>query len=115
MGALYRQLAGRGLAVVMGTLNDNPRIPDFVRQFGVTFAVGAADVAKAKEFMQISVMQQSAYYPWFALVDRKGMVRTQHFGDDLLFSNREEERMRELVEKYLAEGAGKPLPAGRKR
>jgi hypothetical protein len=115
MGAMYRQLAGRGLAVVMGTLNDTPRIPEFIRQFGVPFSIGAADVAKAKEFMQISVMQQSTYYPWFALVDRKGMVRTQHFGDDLLFTNREEERMRELLEKYLAEGVAGKVPAGRKR
>ena len=89
----------------MAAMNDNPRIPEFVRQFGVPFAVGTADGSKAREFMQLSVMQQTAYLPWFALVDRRGMIRTQHFGDELLFSNREEERMRELLVKYLAEGA----------
>ena len=92
----------------MGAMNENPRIPEFVQQYAVPFTVGIADGGKAREFMQLSVMQQTAYLPWFALVDRRGMIRTQHFGDEALFSNREEERMRELLLKYLLEGAPAP-------
>ena len=119
MGALSRQLASRGFIVAMGAMNDDPRLPDFIRQYNVPFVIGTADGGKAREFMEISVMQQTAYLPWFALVDRKGVIREQHFGDEALFNNNEEERMRTLLEKYLAEGAGRPSaakpPAAKKR
>jgi len=106
MGALQQRLAARGLQVAQGTLNNDPRIPEFVRSFGVNFPVGMADNELARTFMQISIMQQTAYFPWFAVVDRKGMIREQHFGGEYLFQADEMQRMGTLLEKYLVERAG---------
>jgi hypothetical protein len=115
MGAILRRLSSRGLDVIQGAMNDNPGLPNFIRSYGVNFPLGAANGDRAREFMQISVMQQTAYLPWFAIVDRKGMIREQHFGDEALFAADEVRRMETLLEKYLAERPGAPAAAPKKR
>jgi hypothetical protein len=115
MGAIVRRLAARGLEVVFGAMNNDPRIPEFVRMNGATFPVGTANDGQAREFMQISIMQQTAYLPWFAVVDRKGMIREQHFGDEALFQQDEARKMESVLEKYLAERAGGGVAPPKKR
>ena len=115
MGAIQRRWAARGLEVVQGAMNNDPRIGEFVRNFGVTIPVGVAPDPAAREFMQISVMQQTAYLPWFAVVDAKGMIREQHFGDESLFAADEARRMETVLEKYLSERAGGAGAAPKKR
>jgi hypothetical protein len=116
MGALKQRWASRGLEVIQGAMNNDPRIPDFVRSFsGGLFPVGTAPDGEARGFMQISIMQQTAYLPWFAVVDRKGMIREQHFGDESLFQGDEVGKMAQVLDKYLAERAGAPAATPKKR
>lgn len=115
MGALHRKLAARGLEVIQGAMNPDPRIADFVKNNGASFPVGIAPDGEARGFMQISIMQQTAYLPWFAVVDRKGMIREQHFGEEALFQGDELRRMEQLLEKYLAERVGAAGGSSKKR
>jgi hypothetical protein len=115
MGAILRMHAARGLEVIQGAMNMDPRIPDFVQANGATFPVGMAPDGEARGFMQISIMQQTAYLPWFAVIDRKGMIREQHFGDESLFQGDEQRRMEQVLEKYLAERPATPAATSKKR
>jgi len=99
------ELKARGFAIFQAAMNENPQVAEFVKYFGLNYPVGTIDATKAREFMQISLMQQTAYYPWFALVDRKGQIREQHFGDGFVLKTNEQGPMRTLLTKYLNEAA----------
>lgn len=87
---------------MFGTLNDNPNIPAFVMRYAGTFRVGVADRFKARDFAQVSVMANNAYYPWFMMIDKKGVVRAQHFGGSPFFGD-ELRNIKELALRLLAE------------
>lgn len=98
---------------MFGTLNDNPNIAAFVMRYAGAYRVGAADPRKARDFAQVSVMANNAYYPWLMIIDKKGVIRAQHFGGSPFF-NDELRNIKELSLKLLAEPAGAVAPAAAK-
>ena len=83
-------------------------LPQFIRQFGLTFPVGFTEGDLARGYLQISAMQQM-YVPHIVFIDRQGMIREQHVGDDLF--NDEENNIRKKVLELLS---APPLTAAKK-
>lgn len=76
-----------------------PLLPQFIRQFGLTFPVGFTEGDLARGYLQISAMQQM-YVPHIVFIDRQGMIREQHVGDDLFKD--EETNIRKKVLELLS-------------
>ena len=74
-------------------------------RYAGAYRVGVANPVKASEYAQVSVMSRQAYYPWFMMIDKKGVIRAQAFGGDHLFDN-ELRDIKALALKLLAEPGG---------
>lgn len=98
---MYPEYLANGLEAVMVALNPNPNVVGFLRQYNLPFGVGVADYEKSRAFVGLSMMVQ-AYVPWFTLIDKKGQIREQHFGNQPFFAN-EEQNLRAAFNKLLAE------------
>lgn len=77
-------------------------VPDFVRDYKVTFPVGASEVAPVLSFMHIKEGERWVV-PQIAIIDRKGQIRAQSpfNGDPNL---QEEAKLKALIEPLLKEG-----------
>ncbi len=102
---LYKEFGPQGFQPVGVAFNENAAqlVPDFVRQFGLTFPVGVAPRETVIEYLQHPVTKPF-YVPQMVFVDRKGMIRAQHGGadDDFL---RDLNNIRVTVEPLLKESA----------
>jgi peroxiredoxin len=104
---LFKELGPRGFQPVGVAFNDNAAalVPDFVRQFGLTFPVGSAPRDTVIQYLQHS-MAKPLYVPQMIFVDRKGVIREQHGGEDDYLKNLEP-NLRASIETLLKE----PAPA----
>ena len=93
-----------------GAINENPNVPDFIKQFHPPFPVGTVNYLGAREYLQLTPPAHN-FVPFMVLIDRKGMVQVQHTGDEPYFDDHQDEHIRADVEKLL--GAAKK-PASRK-
>jgi peroxiredoxin len=108
---MQQEYGPRGFQALGVATNDMAHmlVPDYVKQFGLTFPVGFAPREKAHEFLQIPLML-IMYVPQLAFIDREGVIRAQYGGQDKFFTD-EENNMRKQIEALL--GTGKP--AGKKK
>ena len=108
---LYQELGPKGFQplAIAAAVDHKPGIPEFIRQFGITFPTGFTSTDKAMAFLQHSVMTPFMV-PQIAFIDRQGMIRAQHVGGDELFQN-EEANIRKKVLELLG---GTPGTAARK-
>lgn len=100
------EYGGRGLQVIESAIQQGAAlaVPDFVRQFGVNFPVGYNNPQPAIDFMQHPPML-IPHMPLLAFIDRKGMIRAQHEGDDeKFFGDEQEQNLRTQIEALLKEG-----------
>ena len=101
----YKELQPRGLEVLAVATNPgaNRLIPPFALRFGVTYpmVVGNTDIMKA-------FATAALYVPYVFLIDRKGMIRFEHSGQDTAFHNNEIQNARAEIELLLKE---RPAPA----
>ncbi len=104
---LYKELGPRGFQPVGVAFNDNAAqlVPDFVRQLGLTFPVGVAPRETVIEYLQHQ-MTKPLYVPQMIFVDRKGVIRAQHGGDDDFLKTDLESNVRVQLEELLKEPAG---------
>lgn len=97
-----------GLAIDAGA---GPKIAGFVQETGANFPIGVYDDGKAREYLQVPMVVRMMM-PQVALIDRAGMLREQHSGDDpWMAPAMEETNMRRAIEKLLA---AKAAPAAKK-
>jgi thiol-disulfide isomerase/thioredoxin len=111
-----KELGPQGFQVVGAAINDptGRLVSAFVQETGATFPVGYVKQEISNEFLQHPSMV-SMYMPQLALIDRKGVVRFQHPGEDQ-FYNDQENNLRKEVKLLLAEKAGAtPAPAAKKK
>lgn len=103
---LYKELGPKGFQPIAVAFNPDADklVPDFARQFGLTFPVGFAARDTVIEYLQ-HPMIQPVYVPQLVFVDRKGVIRAQHGGEDP-FLNNLEVNVRAQIETLLAEPAG---------
>ena len=111
---LYKEFGPRGFEAVGVAFNDNAAqlVPDFVRQLGLTFPVGVAPRETVIDYLQ-HPMTVPLYVPQMIFVDRKGMIRAQHGGDDEFLKNLEP-NLRTQLDELLKEPAGAQRTQGRK-
>jgi peroxiredoxin len=112
---IYREKSAQGLKVIGLAINDNPDIPGFVRNFGISFPIGTVKREDVYAFLQIPMMSARILMPQVALIDRGGNIVAQYAGDDPLFGEpNEETKIRTAVEKILPAGR-KATPAAAKK
>ncbi len=101
-----------GLAIDPGA---GAKLQQFVGETGANFPVGVYGDIAAREYMQIpSVVRMMM--PQIAIVDRKGMIRDQHGADDpWMAPAKEEQNLRTLLTKLLAEKSAAPAKAAPKK
>jgi peroxiredoxin len=115
----YKEFGPRGFQPVGVAFNENAAqlVPDFVRQLGLSFPVGVAPRETVMEYLQHPV-GRPFFVPQMIFVDRKGVIRAQHGGDDDFLKNLEP-NLRAQLEELLKVSAGsqrsrtaKPRSAG---
>lgn len=84
-------------------------VPDYIRNYGLTYPVGYAQREKAHEFLQHPTML-IMYVPQLVFIDKKGIIRAQYPGGDKFFQD-EERNIRNQIEALLKEPGGAPAPA----
>jgi peroxiredoxin len=113
---LYQEMKPKGVQMAAIAFNDNAAVlvPNFIRDHGVMFPVGAAAPATVLDFLGFSVMDRYNV-PQVAVIDKKGMIRAQSgpMGDvnlqDMAF-------LRNLLNNLASEGAttsGKAAPTAK--
>ena len=106
LGPVYKELSGQGLEIMAMAVNPNApgNIAEFQRKHGVEFPIGVSTRSDWMRFADLSVMAR-AYVPYLMLVDRKGVIRYEHRGQDHDFWHDQIENLREEVVVLLAEPA----------
>ncbi len=114
MEKLFREYGSRGFQPVGVAINQMAHllVPDYIKQFGLSYPVGYGDRDMAVNFLKHPVMLQMMM-PQLVVIDRKGVIRAQYGGSDDFFRD-EEKNLRQLVEKLLKEGAETKAPARKK-
>jgi len=102
--AIQNELGPKGFAVLAGTINENPNIPEFIQRFHPSFPVGEANKLGAWEYMQMDSSKRPPFLPYMVFIDRKGTIRAQYAGPDkILDSADSEQQLRTEALKYLNE------------
>ena len=111
MSGIEQELGPKGFAVVAGTLNDDPNIPDFIQRFHPTFPVGEANKLDAIHYMQFQPGQRLPFVPYMVFIDRKGVIRAQYIGSDKILDETQSDKLlRDEALKLLGEKS-KPTSA----
>lgn len=112
---LYKELGPRGFQPIGVAFNENAAmlVGDFVRQLGLTFPVGVGQREAVVAYLQHSMMKP-LYVPQMIFVDRKGVIRAQHGGEDEFLKNLEPNIRKEL-EPLLKEPAAAGARGAKKK
>jgi thiol-disulfide isomerase/thioredoxin len=105
---LYKEFGPKGFQPIGVAINDMAKmlVPDYKKNFGVTFPVGFSLRDPVYNYLEKSPMYQ-LYMPTIVGIDRKFQIREQHAGEDQEFWKDEEKNMRAMLNTLLAE-AGRP-------
>lgn len=107
LSGLQKEYEPRGLQVLESAIEDMSSmfVPDFIKKFQPPFPVGFNDRPPVLEYLQHPVIYR-LMMPQVVAIDRKGVIRAQHAGDDATFfdKNSQEKNFRELLEPLLKEG-----------
>jgi thiol-disulfide isomerase/thioredoxin len=104
---VQKELGPQGFQVLGAAINDNTGrlVTGFVQETGATFPVGFVKQEVSNDYLQIPSMQ-TMYMPQLLLIDRKGMIRYHHPGQDEKFYGNQEANLRAEVKLLLAEKGG---------
>jgi thiol-disulfide isomerase/thioredoxin len=103
---LHKEFGAKGFEPLGIAINPNPRIPEFISTFKVSYPIGTGSHEGAYTYLQQSLMNQSLQMPQLVFIDRAGMIRGQFQRSDSFFEN-EEKNARALVIQLLQDQAGK--------
>ena len=96
-------------------MNENPDLPNFIRQFNPPFPVGIAGGAASLEYLEWP-KDERPLVPMMVFIDRTGMIRAEYTGkDDKFFDDQQAQHIREVAEKLLAERAAPARAKGKRR
>ena len=111
MEMVQRQYGARGLQTLAVAFNPMAimLVQEFINKSGATFPVGYEERDAVFAFLQRSTKLQT-YVPIMVLIDRNGVIREQHLGDDPIFTadptTREMLQLRAAIDRLLKEPAG---------
>jgi thiol-disulfide isomerase/thioredoxin len=107
LNKLQREYGPRGFQVLETAFNDmaGMLVPDFAARFKPEFPLGYNNRDSVMEYLQLSPMFRT-YVPLIVFVDRKGVIRAQHGGEEDFFKeDQQEQNMRNMIESLLKESA----------
>jgi thiol-disulfide isomerase/thioredoxin len=106
LSRLEKEYGPKGLQPLALAWNDMAKmfVPDFVKEFKVTFPVGYTDRNTVNMFLQ-NPPSEALHVPQIVFIDRKGMIRMQSLPRNDS-STGTEANVRGMIEKLLAEKAG---------
>lgn len=115
MQKLYQEFGPKDVQMLGCAVNDMSHmlIAEYSQKLSLTFPVGYGSRELSHEFLQHPFMK-TMYMPQLVLIDRKGIVRFHHPGEDQAFYSNEEENMRREVAQLVKEGAPAAAPASKK-
>jgi hypothetical protein len=104
MEKLYQQYGPKGFQPLAVAFNDfaTMLVPDYVKQLGLSFPVGVSGRDEALSFLQHPATKLFRV-PQLVFIDRKGIIRAQHEGED------EEAHLRAQIESLLKERTTRAL------
>jgi peroxiredoxin len=112
LNKLQAELGPRGFQVLESAIEENARVnvPGFVQHFQTPFPVGYnTNTVQVLDFLQHPTMM-IPHMPLLAFIDRQGVIRAQHEGnEEPFFGPDHEQYLRTQIEALLKEGpvAGK--------
>ena len=108
LNKMNQEFGPRGFQPLVMAINEMAHmfVPDFIKQFGLTFPVGYGQRETAVGFLQHPVILQ-LLMPQLVFIDRKGVIRAQYGGGDAFYKD-EEKNMREMIVSLLKEPSGAP-------
>jgi len=111
MEKVQRQYGARGLQTLAVAFNPMAimLVQEFINKTRATFPVGYDERDPVYAFLQRSTQLQT-YVPIMVLIDRNGVIRGQHLGDDPIFTldpaTKEMLQLRAAIDRLLKEPAG---------
>lgn len=111
MDKLGKEYGPRGFQPVAVAFNDMAMmlVPDFASHLKLEFPVGYDSRDPVFNFIERSPNLRS-YVPMLVFIDRNGVIRAQHLGDDDFFV-KQEPNCRMMIEQLLKEPARRGRPA----
>lgn len=109
LAPMYAEMKPRGLEILGLAVNPSAsgNLKDFQQKFGAQFPLGLTTRADWSGFGEFSVMH-NPYVPYMLIVDRNGVIREEHPGQDRRFWLDQENNLRQSFETLLKEPAKKP-------
>ena len=117
MVKLQKEYGPRGFQVLASAIEQGAAlaVPNFAKTFQTPFPVGFNDPQTAVDFLQHPPML-IPLMPMLAFVDRQGMIRDQHEGnDEAFFGAEQEQNLRKQIESLLSDGAAGAKKAAPKK
>jgi len=114
LSQLQKEYGPRGFQPLAVAWNDMSKmlVPDFVKEFHVTFPVGYADRNTVNTYLQ-NPPDEALHVPQIVFIDRKGMIRMQSLPRNDGATGAEA-NVRGMIEKLLAEKAAPAAPVSTK-
>ena len=114
MQKLYKEFGEKDVQMLGCAVNDMSHmlIAEYSQKLSLTYPVGYGSREMSHQFLQHPFMK-TMYMPQLVIIDRKGVVRFHHPGEDQAFYSNEEENMRKEIAQLVKEG-GAPAPASKK-
>jgi peroxiredoxin len=109
LNPIYAAWKSRGLEILGLAVNPTAasNLPDFKQKFGAAFPLGLTTRSDWSRFGEFSVMN-NPYVPFMIIVDRNGMIREEHPGQDRDFWLDQENNLRQSFDALLKEPVKKP-------
>ncbi|MGA2434565.1 MAG: TlpA disulfide reductase family protein [Bryobacteraceae bacterium] len=107
LARIQTEFRAQGFQALALAFNDNAAllIPEFVRENGINFPVGAGVVQNLYAYMDSP--PRPIMLPQLFFIDRKGIIRAYHAGNDSFFlPGNVEANMRAEIEKLLQQSGG---------
>jgi peroxiredoxin len=103
MQEMYSEFGSKGFQALGVAINEGAEqdLARYLQGMSVAFPVGFVHRDRAVDFLQHPVVM-TLWVPQLIFIDKTGTIRAQYAGTDDFFRN-EEENMREMIEKLLAE------------
>jgi peroxiredoxin len=109
MQKLYKEFGETKVQMLGVAVNDMAHmlIAEYSQKLSLTYPVGYGSRELSHNFLQHPFMK-TMYMPQLVIIDKKGVVRFHHPGEDQAFYASEEANMRKEIAQLLAEGAAAP-------
>jgi thiol-disulfide isomerase/thioredoxin len=101
---IQKEYGPRGFQALGAAFNENAAqlLPGFLAQFQPAYPMGATTRDTVMEYLQVSA-NTPIYVPVFVFIDKKGMIREQHIGDNDKFLDDQDKNIRAVIESLLKE------------